>query len=130
MQCKNTQNQLRQALFSPKVEFSSIFGVPRGLLGRPGSLPEAFDFFFDSSLCLQTALDRTPGGPEEVPGHRQGPSRDHFRRILKPFWEDSGSILELEFQMDSYCDVVFFRDSFVKLIDLFVTPFVWPRVSD
>ena len=60
-------------------------GSPRGLPGRPGRLPEAFQCFCDSLLCLKTALDRVLGGPGEVPGHPQGPPRDHFGRILGRF---------------------------------------------
>ena len=96
MQYKNAQKQLRQALFPPEIDFSLILGSPwmsGGLPGRPGSLPEAFQFVFDSSLCLKNGLDRAPGGSGEVPGHLQGPPGNHFGmnfgRFLKSIFRET-----------------------------------------
>ena len=63
-------------------DFWVPLGSPRGLPGRPGRLPEAFQCFCDALLCLKTTLDGVLGGPGEVPGHLQVPPRDHFGRIL------------------------------------------------
>ena len=39
-------------------------------------------------------------------------------------------MIEVDFQTNSYGDVASFMESFIKLLDLFVASFVWPRESD
>ena len=88
MQYKNAQKRLRQALFPPEVDFSSILGCPLGPRGPPGmtreparSFPMFLRFFALSKNRARPGL----GGPGEVPGHPQGPPRNHFGRILSRF---------------------------------------------
>ena len=73
---KTHKNGSGKRFFHRKSIFRRFWGapwVPGSLPGRPGRLPEAFQFVFDSSLCLKTALDRALGGPGEVPGTLRDP---------------------------------------------------------
>ena len=106
---KTYKNGSSNRFFHPKSIFRRFWGAlwaPGGLPGRPGSLPEAFQFVFDSSLCLKTGLDRAPGGSGEVPGHLQGSPRKHFGmisgRFLKSiFRETAMATLPFLFVVDS-----------------------------
>ena len=67
----------------------------------------------DSSFCLKkTGLIEPREAPERSPGTP--------RESQGPLWEDLGSMIEVNFQTNSYGDVASFMDSFVKLIDFFV----------
>ena len=85
---KAYENSSVKRFFHRKSIFRRFSGPPwisGGLPGRPGSLPEAFQFVFDSSLCLKNGLDRAPGGSGEFPGHLQGSPRKHFGMIFDRF---------------------------------------------
>ena len=123
---KTHKNDSGKRFVHRKSVFRRFWGapwVPGGLPGRPGSLPEAFQFVFDASFCLKTGLDRSPGGSGEVPGHLQGPPRNHFGRILNRF-------LKSIFGRTAMTTLSFGGGNFAKLIDFFVTPFMRPRDSD
>ena len=85
---KTHKNGSGKRFFHRKSIFRRFGGapwVPGSLPGRPGRLPEAFQFVFESSLGLKTMLDRALGGPREVPGHPQEPPREHFGGFLVDF---------------------------------------------
>ena len=117
MQYKNAQKRLRKALFPPEVDFSSIFGCPLGPRGPPGMSREparSLPMFLRSFALSKNRARPGPGRPRRGPRAPSGTPQE-------PFWEDSWSIFEVDFQTSSYGDVVFFTDSFVKLIHVFVT---------
>ena len=77
-----------KSFFSTKTIFARFLWslwVPRGLPGRPGSLPEYFLFFVDFQLRLKTGPDRPAGGPREAPGVPRGTLRVQF---WVEFWID------------------------------------------
>ena len=58
---------------------------PRGPPGTSREPARSLPIVIDSSLSLKTGLDRAPGGSGEVPGHLQGPPRNHFGMIFGRF---------------------------------------------
>ena len=112
MQYKNAQKLLRRVFFPPEVNVSSILGCPLGPRGPPGmsreparSLPMFLRFFALSKNRARPGPERPRRRSRAPAGNPQG-----------PVWEDSWSIFDVDFQKNSYGDVVFFKDSFVKLI--------------
>ena len=79
-----------KSFFSKKsflARFLWSLWVPGGLPGRPGSLPEYFNFFINLQLRLKTGPDGpqggAQGGPWGPPGHPQGTI---LGRILDRFY--------------------------------------------
>ena len=70
-----------KSFFSKKTIFARVLEslwVPGSLPGRPGSLPESFNFCINFQLRLKTGPDGPPGGPREAPGVPGALSGYHF----------------------------------------------------
>ena len=80
---KNRQRlHVRIAFLSQNVDFLSIFGIPLGSRGPPGtsgSLPEAFMFVYKFPIASENRPKPAPGRPRVSPRHLLG-------TVLGRFW--------------------------------------------
>ena len=85
---KSTEIHVWKVIFQQKIDFCSIFVVPLGPRGPPGTSrepPRIALFFNILQFRLKTCTDGPPGGPREAPGVPPGTPRVSFL-------VDSGSI--------------------------------------
>ena len=87
---KNRQRiHVWNVFFHYKVDLLSIFRVPLGPRGPPGTSrapSRSLQFFINFQSRLNTGQDQPPGGPREAPGVPQAPPGHHFGSILDRFF--------------------------------------------
>ena len=108
------------ALFRLRARFLSIFGSRPAPKMASGTRPERFKSFVDLGGVSKTV----PTGSWEPPGRLSGGLRAPPGSPGAPFWDDCLTIFEVDFDMKSYSDILFFEPVF------FVGSFAWARDSD
>ena len=106
--------------FSPQVDFWSIFGSRPAPKMASGTRPERFKSFVNLGGVSKTV----PTGSWEPPRRLSGGLRAPPGSPGAPFWDDFLTIFEVDFDMQSYSDILFFAPAF------FIGSFAWARDSD
>ena len=94
--------------FSPQVDFWSIFGSRPAPKMASGTRPERFKSFVNLGRDSKTV----PTGSREAPGRLSGGLRAPPGSPGAPFWDDFLTIFEVDFDMQSYSDILFFAPAF------------------
>ena len=94
--------------FSPQVDFWSIFGSRPAPKMASGTRPERFKSFVNLGGVSKTV----PTGSWEPPGRLSGGLRAPPGSPGAPFWDDFLTIFEVDFDMQSYNDFLFFALAF------------------
>ena len=112
-------SSLRQP-FWPRLHFWSIFGSRPAPKMASGTRPERFKSFVKLGRDSKTV----PTGSQETPGRLSGGPRAPLGSPGTPFWDGFLIIFEVDFDMKSYSNIIFFAPVF------FMGSFAWARDSD
>ena len=94
--------------FSPQVDFWSIFGSRPAPKMASGTRLERLKPFVNLGGVSKTV----PTGSWEPPGRLSGGLRAPPGSPGAPFWDDFLTIFEVDFDMQSYSDFLFFAPAF------------------
>ena len=86
---KSTKIHVWNAIFLQQIDFCSIFVVPLGPRGPPGTSrepPRIVHFFINFQFRLKTGPDGPPGGPREAPRVPRASPGYHFGLIFARFY--------------------------------------------